>query len=95
MWGVSGPLTLAEEHVPDAQHGGPGQRAREGAHEPLRHVEDGLDLVLLQVSVGHGRHALQQGELDLPVQLDGLLETGKQGNRQAGFNLMWLCDATD
>ena len=66
-------LTLAEEHVPDAQHTGPGQRAGEDAHEPLCHVEDGVDLELLQVAICHGTHAPQQGEEDLPVQLDGFL----------------------
>lgn len=65
--------TFAEEHVPDAQHRAPGQRAREGAHEPLRHVEDGVDLLLAQVLVGHGRDLVQQREEDLPVQLNGLL----------------------
>ena len=71
------PGTFAEEHVPDAQHGAPGQGAREGAHEPLGHVEQRVDLLLAEVLVGHGRHLLQQREEDLPVQLDGLL--GGQG----------------
>lgn len=51
--------TFAEEHVPNAQHRCPWQRAREGTHEPLRHVEHRIDLVLLQVAVSDGRHALQ------------------------------------
>lgn len=66
-------LTLTEEHVPDAQHRGPRQRPGEGTHEPLGHVQDGLQAVLLEVAVGRGRHLMQQGVQDLPVQLDGLL----------------------
>lgn len=66
-------LTLTKEHVPDTQHRGPRQSPREGAHEPLGHVHDGLQVVLLEVAVGHGGHLLQQGIQDLAVQLDGLL----------------------
>lgn len=65
--------TVTEEHVPDAQHRGPRQRPGEGTHEPLGHVQDGLQVVLLEVAVGGGRHLVQQGIQDLPVQLDGLL----------------------
>lgn len=67
------PLTLTEEHVPDTQHRGPGQSPREGTHEPLGHVHDGLQVVLLEVAVGHGGHLMQQSIQDLPVQLNGLL----------------------
>lgn len=66
-------LTLTKKHVPDAQHRRPRQSPREGAHEPLGHVQDGLQLVLLQVAVSHRRDAAQQSVQDLPVQLDRLL----------------------
>lgn len=72
-------LTLAEEHVPHAQHRGPRQRPREGAHEPLGHVQDGLQLVLLEVTVSRGRDAAQQRVEDLAVQLDGLLQGATGG----------------
>lgn len=72
MWNVS--LTLTEEHVPDAQHGDPGQGSGEGTHEPLRHVQDGVQLVLLQVAVSQRRHPLQQSKQDLSIQLDRLLQ---------------------
>jgi len=65
--------TITEEHVPDPQHGGPGQGPGEGTHEPLRHVEDGVDLVLLQVAVGEGAHPAQEGKQNLPVQLYSFL----------------------
>ena len=39
-------LTLAEEHVPYAQHRRPGQRATEYAHEPLDHVQRRVHLLL-------------------------------------------------
>lgn len=60
-------LTLTEEHVPHTQHRGPGQRSREGTHEPLCHVEDRVNLVFLQMPVGHRGHALEQSEQDLAV----------------------------
>lgn len=47
------PSTFTEEHVPDAQHGAPGQGAGEGTHEPLCHVEQGVDLLPAEVLVGH------------------------------------------
>lgn len=70
--------TFTEEHVPDAQHAGPRQRAREDAHEPLGHVENGVDLELLEVTVGHGTRASQQREEDLAVQLDRFLPEGNE-----------------
>lgn len=88
-------LTLTEEHVPDTQHGDPGQGSGEGTHEPLRHVQDGVHLVLLQVAVGQRRHPLQQSKQDLSIQLDRLLQehTGttvrkesRGGERQGGVS---------
>ena len=63
---------LAEEHVPDAQHRGPGQRPREDAEEPLGHVEDWLHPLALEVPVDPGGDPLQQPEQNIPVKLDGL-----------------------
>lgn len=60
-------LTLAKEHVPHAQDGGPGQRSGEGTHEPFSHVEDGVDFILLQVPVCHGTRALEKCEQDLTI----------------------------
>ena len=40
-------LAFTEKHVPYAQHGGPGQRAGEHAHEPFRHVQDRVNALLL------------------------------------------------
>lgn len=71
-------LTFTEEHVPDTQHGGPGQGAGEGTHEPLCHVEDGVDLVLLQVLVGHCGDPAEEGKQDLPIQLNRLLQGSKE-----------------
>lgn len=45
-------VTVTEEHVPDAQHRGPGQRPGEGTHKPFGHVEDGVNLVFLQMAEG-------------------------------------------
>lgn len=45
-------VTVTEEHVPDTQHRSPGQRPGEGTHKPLSHVEDGVDLVFLQMAEG-------------------------------------------
>jgi hypothetical protein len=67
------PSTFTEKHVPDTQHGAPGQGAGEGAHEPLGHVQQGVDLLPTEVLVSHGGYLLQQREQDLPVQLDCLL----------------------
>lgn len=47
------PGTFAEKHVPDAQHRAPRQGAGEGTHEPLRHVEQWVDLLPAEVLVGH------------------------------------------
>ena len=66
---------LAEEHVPDAQHGAPGQGAREHAHEPLGHEEDGVDALRLHELVGGRVLALEQEEERLAVDLH-LLEAG-------------------
>ena len=74
---------LAEEHVPDAEDGGPGQRPREDAEEPLGHVEDWLHALGLEVAVDPGGDPLQQPEQDVPVKLDGLhAGTGKLKNHQ-------------
>lgn len=67
-------VTVTEEHVPDAQHGGPGQRPGEGTHKPLSHVEDGVDLVFLQMAEGQWGDASQHGEQDLSIQLYGFLK---------------------
>lgn len=77
-----GGATFTEEHVPHSQHAGPRQRAREDAHEPLGHVENRVDLELLQVAVGHGTRASQQREKDLTVQLDRFLPGRNQSTRQ-------------
>lgn len=45
-------VTVTEEHVPDTQHGGPWQRSREGTHKPFSHIEDGVNLVFLQMAEG-------------------------------------------
>ena len=66
---------LAEEHVPDAQHRAPRQRARIDAHEPLGHVEYGIDGLLTHELVGGGVLALEQVEERLAVDLH-LLEAG-------------------
>ena len=63
---------LAEEHVPDAEDRGPGQRPREDAEEPLGHVEDRLHALGLEVPVDPGGDPLQKPEQDVPVKLDGL-----------------------
>lgn len=70
-------LTFTEEHVPDTEDTGPRQRAGEDAHEPLGHVEDGVNLKLLQMAVSHGAHSSQQGEENLSVKLDCFLEEQK------------------
>lgn len=69
--------TFTEEHVPHTQYAGPRQGAREDAHEPLSHVENRVDLELLEMTVRHRTRTPQQGEEDLPVQLDRLLKTQK------------------
>ena len=45
-------VTITEEHVPNTQHGSPRQRSGEGTHKPFSHVEDGVDLVFLQMAEG-------------------------------------------
>lgn len=61
------PFTFAEEHVPDTQDRAPGQSPGECTHEPLRHVEDWVNLLLAQMFVGHRRDSMQQREEDLPI----------------------------
>ncbi len=38
--------TFTEKHVPDTENSRPGQRPGEETHEPLRHVQYGLDSLL-------------------------------------------------
>lgn len=73
-------VTITEEHVPDPQYWGPGQRPGKGTHKPLSHVEDGVDLVFLQVAVGYGGDATQQSKQDLSIQLYSFLknDTGRK-----------------
>lgn len=69
--------TFTEEHVPNTQHGRPGQGAGEDAHEPLGHVEHGVDALPPQVPVRQWGGPAQQRKKDLSVQLNGLLRVGE------------------
>lgn len=73
-------VTITEEHVPDPQDWGPGQRPGKGTHEPFSHVEDWVDLVFLQMAVGYGGDATQQSKQDLPIKLYSFLksDTGRK-----------------
>lgn len=67
--------TFTEEHIPHTQYTGPWQGAGEDAHEPLSHVENRVDLELLEMTVRHRTRTSQQGEEDLTIQLNRFLKT--------------------
>lgn len=72
-------VTITEEHVPHAQNWCPRQGSGEGTHEPLGHVEDGVNLVFLQMSESKRGNATQQSKQNLAVQLNRFLkETQKE-----------------
>lgn len=85
-------LTFTEKHVPNPQHWGPGQSSGESTHEPLSHVQDGLQLMLLEVTVGHRRYFPQQSIQDLSIHLNRFLKkdnTTWRSARREGVNTLF------
>lgn len=71
-------ITFTEEHVPHTQNRTPGKRPWKCTHEPFCHIQDGVNLLLAQVFVGHCRYFTKQCKQNPSIQLNRFLVKEKK-----------------